>query len=122
MPKNLVHEIHNSANLYRGSKRFSLKLQPLIKSPILVQWCPPPLGWICFNSGDSGKSVLLAMCGGLFRDSQGRWFGGFHKSIGDCNSLTAKFLGVLTSLKFPWKGGFKNLIVQVDNKMVADSL
>lgn len=103
MPQNLVNEVRNSDFLYRGSMKLDLKLLPLIKSSILVKWCPSHLGWICFNFDDAAKSGLLSKCGGLFRDSQGRWFGGFHKFIGASSNLFAEYWGVLTCLKFTWK-------------------
>lgn len=44
------------------------------------------------------------------------------KTIDNCNNLSAEFWGVLISLEFSWKKKFKKVIVQVDNKVVVDSL
>lgn len=44
------------------------------------------------------------------------------KTIGNYNNLSAEFWGVLIGLEFSWKKKFKKVIVQVDNKVVVDSL
>lgn len=80
------------------------------------------MSWISLNSDGAINDRLFSNRRGFFRDSQVFWLCGFHKNIGNCNSLSTEFQGVLTGLEFVWKKNIKRIIVQVHNKVVADLL
>ena len=56
-----------------------------------IRWEKPDLGWVKLNTEGSTFDLLNAMgCGGLIRDDQGNWLGGFLRHIGHTNSFIAE--------------------------------
>lgn len=65
---------------------------------------------------------IAAGCGGLCRDSAGRWLCGFSRNIGSCNAFIAEIWGVLEGLRLAQSRGFSHLELQIDSATVADNL
>ncbi|MCI09976.1 ribonuclease H protein, partial [Trifolium medium] len=58
---------------------------PQLKDIIYIGWKRPQENWIKLNSDGACKDMgKIAGCGGLFRDSDGRWIKGYIKKIGAC--------------------------------------
>lgn len=56
--------------------------------------------WIKINTdGTPSAEGQLAATGGLVRDKEGRWLGGFMRNIGRDSAFVVKLLGVLMCLK-----------------------
>ena len=64
----------------------------------------------------------LAAAGGLLRDHFGDWVAGFSANIGVCSVLGAEPWGVVYGLRLAKMKGASKLIIEVDNKQVADML
>ncbi|GAU11643.1 hypothetical protein TSUD_334560 [Trifolium subterraneum] len=55
---------------------------------VFIGWNKPREGWIKLNCDGAYKDSLgLAGCGGLFRNSDGRWIKGYARKIGTCDAL-----------------------------------
>ncbi|KAI5678033.1 hypothetical protein M9H77_08983 [Catharanthus roseus] len=56
----------------------------------IILWRPPAGGFVKINTHGAAKgNTRRAEAGGLIRDSQGEWIGGFHRHIGiTTNTLT----------------------------------
>lgn len=50
-------------------------------------------------------------CGGVFRDDNGVWLGGFSKFVGYCSVVVAELWGILEGLKMAIDKGFKKVIL-----------
>lgn len=61
------------------------------KKEVLISWSFPPLDWVKLNTDEaSTKEGRTASCGGLLRDSTGRWLIGFTANLGSASALEAK--------------------------------
>ncbi|KAK2441944.1 TMV resistance protein N [Trifolium repens] len=70
---------------------------------IFIGWKRPREGWIKLNCDGAYKDSLgLAGCGGLFRDSDGRWIKGYSRKLGTC-TWECSLLGDMVSIIFKWK-------------------
>jgi hypothetical protein len=77
---------HN--HLIRGQRK---------KDIVFIGWKRPPESWIKLNcDGAYKESVDLVGCGGLLRDSDGRWIQGYTQKIGACDALHAEMWGMYT--------------------------
>jgi ribonuclease HI len=57
-------------------------------------------------------------CGGLFRDSYGRWLKEYTQKIGTCDVLYAEMWRMYTGMAR--RQGFTQLIVESDSKLLID--
>ncbi|CAJ2647032.1 unnamed protein product [Trifolium pratense] len=101
---------HNPMNLYHGNT-------------IFIGWKKPQEGWVKLNCDRAYKDSLeLAGCGGLLRDSDGRWLTGYSRKIGTCDALGAEMWGMYLGMQIAWRQGFNNLQVESDSKMLVDMI
>ena len=90
---------------------------------IMVGWTPPRGGWMKLNTdGASHGNPGLASAGGVLRDGEGEWCGGFALNIGRCSAPLAELWGVYYGLVIAWEKGIRRLEVEVDSKMVVGFL
>ncbi|CAJ2642253.1 unnamed protein product [Trifolium pratense] len=88
---------------------------------IFIRWKCPNEGWIKLNcDGAHKKSMDLAGCGGLLRDSDGRWIQGYTQKIGTCDSLHAEMWGMYAGMELARRKGITHLIVESDSKLLID--
>jgi ribonuclease HI len=59
-------------------------------------------------------------CGGLFRDSDGRWINGFSNKIGVCDALHAEMWGMYLGLDLARREVIMHLHVESDSKVLID--
>ncbi|GAU43826.1 hypothetical protein TSUD_399190 [Trifolium subterraneum] len=76
------------------------------------------------NTDGACKDDRTAGCGGIIRNSDGRWIGGFAKSLGKwkCNSYVAELWGVLEGLKYARRLGYQAIDLNVDSLAVKQVL
>ncbi|KAE8711863.1 hypothetical protein F3Y22_tig00110271pilonHSYRG00197 [Hibiscus syriacus] len=68
-----------------------------------ITWHKPPPGWIALNSdGAVSTSSSLGSAGGLLRDDQGNWLGGFSKPLGITTVSQADLWGLFEGLNLAW--------------------
>jgi len=90
---------------------------------ILVGWEKPLLGWLTVNTdGDSRGNPGLAAAGGVLRDHEGRWCGGFSLNIGRCSAPMAELWGVYYGLHFAWERKAPQVVLEVDSAIVVEFL
>jgi ribonuclease HI len=120
-PNNPILAIHNFT---RGMDLCSTQLpHPNIqrKETIYIGWKKPPEGWIKLNSdGACKRGGESSGCGGLFRNSDGRWIKGYFKKIGVCDAFHAELWGMYLGLDMAWKERIPQLIVESDSKILID--
>ena len=125
MPLDLVHMIHVKAKCFIDARD---SLQRFVedsnsKEEKLMGWSPPRVGWLKLNTDGARKTNSgLAAAGGLLRNHFGDWVAGFSENVGVCSVLGAELWGVVYGLRLAKMKGASKLIIEVDNKQVADML
>ena len=65
-----------------------------------MAWAKPRANAIKLNTdGAFSNSTGEARCGGLIRDSNGQWKGGFVMKIGQCSIMKAKLWAICKGLE-----------------------
>ena len=96
--------------------------QPPIDDETFVPWTAPDNGWKKFNlkvckSIDGG--LTYAACGGVFRDSEGRWLLGY---IGPSHIELADLWILLMGLQLAWERGVTHLHVESDSVALMEPI
>lgn len=81
-----------------------------------VSWCPPPHGWMKLNSdGSVITQNEEAACGGVLRDSEGKFVSAYAVNLGKCNIMQAELWGILHGLQLAWQLGVQQVLVESDS-------
>uniref|UniRef100_A0A2N9H7K2 RNase H type-1 domain-containing protein n=1 Tax=Fagus sylvatica TaxID=28930 RepID=A0A2N9H7K2_FAGSY len=95
----------------------------LPKSTTLIGWQHPPTGYAKLNTdGSVLGNPEPASSGGLLRDCNGNWIGGFSHKLGITNSLAAELWGIRDGLLLARDLNIRKLIVESDAKSVPDTV
>ena len=87
----------------------------------MVGWMAPC--WVKVNTdGASHGNPGLATAGGVIRDSEGKWCGGFALNIGRCSAPLAELWGVYYGLYLAWEQRVLRVEVEVDSEIVVEFL
>jgi ribonuclease HI len=100
----------------------SVVLSNRTKVEVSIAWQCPEDGWLSLNTDGASRGEVIAGCGGLLRNSNGQWLGGFSKNLGRCNAYLAELWGVYEGLCLARSFGAAKLQVQVDSSVVAHTL
>ena len=88
-----------------------------------IKWRRPSNGWCKLNTdGASRGNPGLATAGGVMRDENGEWQGGFAVNIGICSATLAELWGVYYGFVIAWENGIRRLEVEVDSATVVGFL
>lgn len=88
-----------------------------------VSWSKPSMGLIKVNVDGSVSSIGgKAGCGGVIRDHDGRWKGGFMASIGVCSIDEAEAWAVWHGLRFAISQGHRHILLESDSRTIIDLL
>ncbi|KAL5780992.1 hypothetical protein ACOSP7_006021 [Xanthoceras sorbifolium] len=87
-----------------------------------ISWCPPPSCWVKLNVDGSRNSLGCIAGGGVIRDSNGQWIGGFISNKGIGNVLEAELWGMAEGLIYAWQARFKLVIIEIDCKHIVELL
>ncbi|BAT99172.1 putative ribonuclease H protein [Vigna angularis] len=85
---------------------------------LVAKWKKPEAGWVKLNV-DGSQDLFKgpsAGCGGVVRDSSGKWVGGFAKKLG--SSLKAhqtELQAILTGLQFASRMKLKKVVLESDH-------
>ena len=125
MPSDPVHMIHVKAKCFIDARD---SLQRFVedsnsKEEKLMGWSPPRVGWLKVNTDGARKTnSSLAAGSGLLRNHFGDWVAGFSANVGVCSVLGVEHWGVVYGLRLAKMKGASKLIIEVDNKKMADML
>ncbi|CAA7054619.1 unnamed protein product [Microthlaspi erraticum] len=68
---------------------------PTNRQERLISWSPPSVGWMKLNTdGASLGNPGAATAGGVLRNGDGQWCGGFALNIGRCTAPLAELWGI----------------------------
>lgn len=65
-----------------------------LKNEVLISWAFPAEGWCTFNTDGSCWSNGNATCGGVLRESTGKWVIGFAHNLGDFSITFAELSAI----------------------------
>lgn len=88
-------------------------------------WVRPDQGWLKINTDGAVSSALMASCGGVLRDAEGRWHKGFSRNLGDIvtqNAFLAELLAVQTAVELVMSLDIPHIIVENDSLEVINCL
>ncbi|CAA7036314.1 unnamed protein product [Microthlaspi erraticum] len=86
----------------------------------MISWMPPLVGWTKLNTdGASHGNPRSATAGGVLRDGEAKWCGGFALNIGRCTAPMAELWGLYYGLCIAWEKVIERLNVEVDSSMVV---
>ena len=87
-----------------------------------VRWEKPCTGWLKLNTdGASMGNMGLAGGGGLLRDENGSWVGGFARKIGVASSFTIELWALRDGLLLCRQRNAQAVAVEVDASAIADA-
>lgn len=93
------------------------------RTAAMVGWKPPRVGWMKLNTdGSSRGNPGPATAGGVLRNGEGDWCGGFAFNIGRCGATLAELWGVYYGLVMAWERGIRRLELEVDSAEVVEFL
>ena len=100
-----------------------LKLQGVTLAPTRESWRPPEEGWVKVNvDGAYSRSANRSACGGLLRDSAGKFLKGFIHPLENGDDLTAEIWACLLGLKIAWSLGIRKVWLESDSSECLDLL
>ncbi|KAL8151867.1 hypothetical protein V2J09_021675 [Rumex salicifolius] len=86
------------------------------REEIHISWSRPAVGWVKVNTDGARESRYgMATAGGVIRNDEGRWMGGFVKNIGVCSVPCAELWDIYHGLELAWESGCKFVIVESDS-------
>ncbi|CAI9097378.1 OLC1v1033781C1 [Oldenlandia corymbosa var. corymbosa] len=92
----------------------------VVKMTRMLSWKPPPMDWLKLNSdGEINGDTGMASAGGVIRDSNGIWKGGFLMNIGFYSVIGAELWGLFQGLNLTWESGYKKIEAEVDNQSIV---
>lgn len=122
-PYDPVAHIQTYLQQYASSQTKFSPAQLTPKVMIDVAWQPAGDGWLTLNTDGAARSNGSSSgCGGVLRNGQGVWLGGFSRRTGDASPYVAELWGVWEGLRLAWSMGFTNIELQVDSKAVVSAI
>uniref|UniRef100_A0A2N9FE83 CCHC-type domain-containing protein n=1 Tax=Fagus sylvatica TaxID=28930 RepID=A0A2N9FE83_FAGSY len=92
-----------------------------VRVPTPIKWKPPDLGWAKLNTdGASLGNPGIAGGGGLIRDSNGDWVGGFARAIGVTTSVQAELRALKDGLMLAIDLGIPYLAIEMDSLVAVE--
>ncbi|GAU12898.1 hypothetical protein TSUD_73850 [Trifolium subterraneum] len=89
----------------------------------IAGWKKPQDGRVKLNYDGACKELgEFAGCGGLFRDSDGRWIKGFTRKIGAFDALHVEMWGMYLGIDIAWRNGLSHLTVESDSKVLINMI
>ncbi|GAU43930.1 hypothetical protein TSUD_28720 [Trifolium subterraneum] len=121
-PQRPVQHISSAIYEYSQAKMAGSDIVNKVHGVRLIGWKPPDIGVVKLNTDGACKDDRTAGCGGIIRNSDGRWIDGFAKSLGKCNSYVAELWEVLEGLKYARRLGYQAINLNVDSLAVKQVL
>ncbi|KAL6214491.1 hypothetical protein ACLB2K_013925 [Fragaria x ananassa] len=94
-----------------------------LSAPRIVLWHPPLIPWLKLNTdGFSKGNPGLAGCGGVFRDSFGRFIGGYCQSLGAQTPFFAELMAVILGVEFAFLFGWHHIWLESDSTTILQCI
>ncbi|CAL1403276.1 unnamed protein product [Linum trigynum] len=78
----------------------------------------PPAGWWKLNVDGAANQIQgIAGTGGVLRDDNSSWVGGFVTNLGSCHATMAEIWAIYHELWLAWNNGCRTLIVETDSQV-----
>ncbi|MCH81618.1 ribonuclease H protein [Trifolium medium] len=74
------------------------------------------------NTDGASRRDVTAGCGGLFRNGEGKWLGGFSRNLGRSNACIAELCGGFYGLRLARDRGFSKVELHVDSSVIVHKL
>ena len=76
--------------------------------------------WVKLNTGGAANTDLgCEGGGGILRDCEGNWVGGFARFLGNCSSLLAELWALKDGLSLAKNLGFVSICIEVNAGMIV---
>ena len=101
-------------------KAFNIIIHPP-KAPTIkeVLWQPPLSNWTKVNTdGVLVKNPMKAACGGIFRDNNASFKGGFAQNTETGSSYSAELLVAILAIEIAYSKNWHNLWLETDSQLV----
>ena len=86
-------------------------------------WKPPEDDWIKLNvDGASSHTLNSAACGGLLRNMNGDFLGGFVAKLDEADELSAELWACMLGLELAWDLGYRRVQLDSDSKVAVGLL
>ncbi|KAL4298891.1 hypothetical protein AHAS_Ahas17G0046200 [Arachis hypogaea] len=118
---NLIQDYVNT--IQKAFEKYLVGTNTHRRMTISIKWQPPQSNWIKINTDGAVKdNPRRAGCGGILRNSEGRWIMGFSRNLGVCSAHLAELWGVYTGLEIAWTMGFRRIWLDCDSSAVVNSV
>ena len=85
-----------------------------------INWLRPERGWVKLNTDGAANTDLgRAGGGGILRDCEGNWVGGFARFLGNWSSLLAELWALKDCLSLAKNLGFVSICIEVNAEMIV---
>ncbi|KAF7844526.1 putative Polynucleotidyl transferase [Senna tora] len=116
-PHSSIITVARAQNKALGSPLSRVDVDPHCEKAL---WKVPERGWIKVNiDGAVCRRNMVAGCGGLFRNDNGKWLHGFTCNLGFASAHSAEMWGIYFALKIAWERGHKKVILECDSRNVV---
>lgn len=85
---------------------------------IPVYWQAPPSNWYKVNTDGSFSSPDHAGFGGVFRDTQGKFLGGFSFNVNVPSAIDAEILAVIEAIRVAWVRRWTHIWLETNSLLV----
>lgn len=115
-------------NIIQAAREFEnamgmLRFSNLVWREISIKWQPSKKDWIkCNLDGASTDDRSATGCGGLIRDSTGKWRLGFTMGLEEMDGFSQKVWSIATRLIFAWEEGHRCVCLELDLKKALEMI
>lgn len=107
----------------KSSEILCIENDPIHRNEVTVIWEKPAVRWVKLNCDAARKTnQIISACGGLLRDCNGVWIGGFCRLLGSTSVLRAEAWGLLDGIQFASSLALDSLEIECDLKVLVDSV
>ncbi|PRQ43853.1 putative ribonuclease H-like domain-containing protein [Rosa chinensis] len=116
------HMPGHSSGILDNNLLIGLGIQPTPRSHTasrLVPWHPPISPWVKLNIDGLAKgNPGPVACGGVFRDRNGHYIGGFGRGLGNQTAFFAELMGVILGIDYAFKFSWRYIWLESDSTSV----
>lgn len=88
-----------------------------------IRWFPPPSNMFKLNTdGSYLQDSGISACGGIIRDSDGRFVAGFHCNLGTATSIFSEMWSLVLGLWLARKLSLPSVIVKLDSEVIVNMI